>query len=292
LTHKIITERLIKYIEENKAIPWQKPWSTRSIFPTNFFSKRAYHGINLLMLGMMPYECPYWATFKQIKENNGMIKAGEHGTTIVFSKIKTYENKQDDGSVKVRKIPLLYYYKVWNIAQTDLTFEIPEQTIRTIDEADALLKDYSIRADCKINIIPSDRACYSLSSDTITAPSAFQYKNVSEYYGSIFHEVVHSTGHSKRLNRFTEIDSALFEIESYSKEELIAEIGSSFILNYFGIMEDSFNNSAAYLDGWLKKLRSDVKLIVSAASAASKAYDYILGTETKNEENTKEKEND
>ena len=126
-----------------------------------------------------------------------------------------------------------------------------------------------------MRITESDKAYYQPGTDTVTVPQLSQYKQQEEYYSTLFHELTHSTGHRSRLDRLTDI--AAFGSEQYSKEELIAELGSAFLVNHCGLeTENSFRNSAGYIQGWLKALKDDKRLIISAAGAAEKAVNLIL----------------
>lgn len=129
-----------------------------------------------------------------------------------------------------------------------------------------------------IEHVRGDEASYSPSRDRITLPLREQFKSTEEFYSTLLHEVVHSTGHAKRLNRLR--SQVHFASEDYSKEELVAEVGSAALMNYAGIETvKSFRNSAAYIQGWLQALRNDNKLIIQASGQAAKAVDFILGTE-------------
>lgn len=122
----------------------------------------------------------------------------------------------------------------------------------------------------------SDSAYYRPSTDTVVIPEIGQFAEIAEYYSTLFHELTHSTGHKTRLNRLTA--TAHFGNEEYSKEELVAEIGAATLVNIAGIeTSKSFNNSAAYIEGWSRALRENKKMIVEASSKANKAVNYILG---------------
>jgi antirestriction protein ArdC len=121
------------------------------------------------------------------------------------------------------------------------------------------------------------RASYAPSTDTVTMPARTAFDSQAEYYSTLFHELTHSTGHAKRLGREGFDRPQLFASESYSREELIAEMGSAMLCGVAGIEQKTLANSAAYLKTWIARLRSDSKLIVSAAGAAQKAADYIRG---------------
>lgn len=121
-----------------------------------------------------------------------------------------------------------------------------------------------------------DRAFYCPSTDSITLPHMAQFAETSEYYSTAFHELTHSTGHAKRLNRMN--NTAFFGSEAYSKEELIAEIGASALVNVAGLeTSHSFRNSTAYIQNWLQVLKDDKRFIVFAAGKAEKAVNMILG---------------
>ena len=124
----------------------------------------------------------------------------------------------------------------------------------------------------------SNKAFYSPASDKVVVPLKEQYQNINEYYSTTFHELTHSTGHKTRLDRLENGVVAAFGSETYSKEELVAEMGSANILNILGIeTQQTFKNSAAYIQNWLQVLKNDNKFIVSAASKAEKAVNFILG---------------
>ena len=121
------------------------------------------------------------------------------------------------------------------------------------------------------------RAWYSSELDTIGIPPMERFESAEKFYCTRFHEYGHATGHPRRLHRFDIADcSDIFGSESYSKEELVAELTAAFLCAHAGI-DNTLEHSASYLQGWLKRLREDRKLIVIAAASAQKAADYILG---------------
>jgi antirestriction protein ArdC len=120
-----------------------------------------------------------------------------------------------------------------------------------------------------------DKAFYRPVTDSIHLPDRNSFDSAGEYYSTLFHEMTHSTGHQSRLNRSTLTEVVPFGSETYSKEELVAEFGAAFLCAHAGI-ENTVNNSASYINGWLRKLRSDPKLAILAASQGQKAADYIL----------------
>ena len=200
---------------------------------------------------------------------------------VVFWKIIDVEEKNDKGEIEKKKLPLLRYYNVFHISQVECVEPLKEKLnteIEPIEEADRIIKDYVDREQLVFNECKSNRAYYAPLIDTVVVPLKEQFMNTPEWYGTTFHELVHSSGSKNRLNRLETSNLASFGSETYSKEELVAEIGSASILNYLGIETDkTFNNSASYIESWLQVLRNDNKFIVSASSKAEKAVNYILG---------------
>ena len=144
-------------------------------------------------------------------------------------------------------------------------------------KAESIICDYLKTSGVKLEHMEGDRAFYRPSDDSITLPLLAQFKETAEYYSTAFHELIHSTGHSKRLNRIA--GTAYFGSEAYSKEELVAEIGASALVNAAGLeTAASFRNNAAYVQNWLTVLKSDKRFIVNAAGKAEKAVALILGS--------------
>jgi antirestriction protein ArdC len=266
-----VTEQVIKQLESGVA-PWRKPW--RTLPPANLISKKPYRGINVFLLAFAGYGSQYWLTFNQAKQLGGNIRKGEHGTKIVFWKFDTYEAETADGDTEERKSAMLRYYTVFNLEQTEglkalralppaFPIESAEAIVEGMPNPPAFEQD--------------SRAAYIPSRDVVTMPSRTAFESQAEYYSTLFHELTHSTGHAKRLAREGFDRPQMFGSESYSREELIAEMGSAMLCGVAGIEQSTLANSAAYLKTWIERLKSDSKLVVSAASAAQKAADYIRG---------------
>ena len=223
-----------------------------------------------------------WASFKQWTDLGGHIRKGEKSSIVVFWKILPVEEVQEDGSKVVKQIPLLKYINVFHISQVDGVEPLPKEElhdIKPIEKAESILIDYWTRENIKVEHIKGNKAFYSPMSDMIQLPLFEQFKDANEYYSTAFHESVHSTMKESRCNRAEERKNKLvaFGSEEYSKEELVAEIGSANLMNIIGIeTKKSFRNSTAYIQSWLRVLRNDNKFIVSASSKAEKAVEYIL----------------
>ena len=276
--YEMVTDRIIAELEKGN-IPWKRPWTGVRSGAYNRITKKPYSIINQILL---KYSGEY-ATFKQWSELGGHIKKGEKSEIVVFWKIYQKEEiNEETGEKEVRKIPVLKYYNVFHISQVEgvKPLEVPFKEVEPIEEADKIITMYVNREHLDFKELPSNKAFYSPSRDRVVVPMKEQYENINEYYSTTFHELTHSTGHKNRLNRLQTGAVAAFGGEEYSKEELVAEIGSASLMNMLGIeTTKTFRNSAAYIQSWLKVLKNDNKFIVSAASKAEKAVNYILAAE-------------
>lgn len=278
-----ITNRIIEQLENGK-IPWHKPWGGVMSGAYNRISKKPYSLLNQMLL---KHEGEY-ATYKQWTDLGGKVKKGEKSEIVVFWKMLQVEEAKD-GKVEKKTIPLLKYINVFHISQVDGVEPKDLKPIEhnPIEEAEKIKNDYIDRENLVINEIMTDRAFYSPKRDYIQVPCKEQYKDIMEFYSTLFHEMIHSTGHRDRLGRLDiGMNFAGFGTEEYSKEELIAEIGSAFLMNHIGIeTPKTLKNSAAYIQSWLKVLRNDNKFIVSASGKAEKAMKYVLGIEEESSAN-------
>ena len=275
--YEMVTDRIIEQLE-NGVIPWEKPWTGVRSGAFNRVSKKSYSLLNQMLL---KHEGEY-ATFKQWSELGGHIRKGEKSEIVVSWKLLPVEEVQEDGSKVTKQIPMLKYISVFHISQVDGVEPLPKEKlndIEPIEKAENILRDYWTREHIKVEHVKGNKAFYSPSMDSIQLPLFEQFINANEYYSTAFHESVHSTMKESRCNRAEERKNKLvaFGSEEYSKEELLAEIGSANLMNMIGIETDkSFRNSSAYIQSWLKVLKNDVKFIVSASSKAEKAVNYIL----------------
>lgn len=273
--YQLITDRFIEELEKG-VIPWQRGWHGVRKGAYNRVSKKPYSLLNQMML---QHQGEY-ATFKQWESLGGTIKKGSKSEIVVFWKIQPVEESKEDGTKEVKHIPILRYFNVFHISQVDGVepLNVAELTeLEPIAEAERIKEEYKSRENIDIREIITNEAFYSPSRDIIEVPCKEQYTDISEFYSTLFHEMVHSTGHKSRLDRLDTSINSRFGSETYSKEELVAEIGSATILSILGIeTAKTFRNSTAYLQSWLRVLRNDNKFIVSASSRAEKAVNYIL----------------
>lgn len=276
--YELVTNRIIEQLENN-IVPWEKPWSGTIDGAFNRVSKKPYSILNQMLL---KYNGEY-ATFKQWQELGGHIRKAEKSEIIVFWKMYPIKEKQDDGTEIIKTIPLLKYINVFHISQVDGVEPLKQKVthdIEPIDKAEKILNDYWNRENITIEHVKGDKAFYSPMFDKIQLPLFEQFKQSEEYYSTAFHESIHSTMKTSRCNRQEDRKGKVvsFGSEEYSKEELVAEVGSAQLMNIVGIeTTKSFRNSTAYIQSWLKVLRNDNKFIVSASSKAEKAVNYILG---------------
>lgn len=277
--YEMVTDRIISQLESG-VIPWQKPWTGVKSGAFNRVSKKSYSLLNQMLL---KHEGGEYATFKQWQDLGGHVRKGEKSEIVVFWKIQPVEEMKEDGTKEIKQIPLLRYFNVFHISQVEGVEPLPKDElhdIEPIEKAENILHDYWSRENITIEHVTGDKAYYSPSLDMIRLPLFEQFTDANEYYSTAFHESVHSTLKESRCNRAEDRKGKLvaFGSDEYSKEELVAEIGSANIMNIIGIETNkSFRNSSAYIQNWLSVLKNDTKFIVSASSKAEKAVNYILG---------------
>ena len=266
--YEIVTSKILEKLEQGK-IPWRQPWDNNGA--VNWNSQKPYRGINALLLDPGEY-----ATFTQIEKAGGKVKKGQRAQIAVLWKFGNEIDK--DGNETGKKTAWMRYYNVFNIETQceGLTSrrKVIERNNDPIQAAEQIKEGYK---DCPHVTFAPGRAFYKPAQDIISIPHINDYKNPAEYYSTMFHEMAHSTGHTSRLNRAGVTGIAAFGSETYSKEELVAEITAAMLCGVTGIENSTIDNSAAYIQSWSRKLKDDPKLIVTAASQAQKAADYIQG---------------
>lgn len=268
---EVVTERILEKLRQG-VVPWRRSWKGAA----NAVTKKEYRGINAVLLSTSSYGSRYWLTYKQAAFQGGSVRSGERGLPVVYWHMidKTEHGKRvldDDGDPV--KVPLLRYSTVFNIEQTDGVKAPKEESVDLglpLDRA----KDVAARCPCPI-LTQGSQPGYSASLDRIEMPELAAFQTPANYYHVLFHEMTHATGHESRLKRSL---STYKGSGSYAKEELIAEIGAAFLANRCDILDDAaLEDSASYLDGWMKALRDDAGLILSASGKAQKAVDFLFG---------------
>lgn len=224
------------------------------------------------------YRSDFWLTFKQAQQKGGRVRKGEKATLIVFWKQLTKTDPETDESVQ---IPLLRHYNVFNAEQCDgITppdAEQLEQHMPPLERNSAAEEIVDGYRDPPAIEHRGGRAVYRPTLDRIEIPKPELFESSESYYATLFHELSHSTGHSKRLNRGLDTTLAPFGSPDYGKEELVAEMSAAFLAAACGISPPTIAQSAAYIDNWRTVLKGDKKLVITAAGAAQKSADWILG---------------
>jgi antirestriction protein ArdC len=283
---KEITERIIAQLRAG-VVPWRKPWSTRAsgtidgapvLFPRNAVTGRAYSGINILLLWGKIDDCGFsdarFLTFKQAKELGGTVRKGEKGTEVVY--VNFVERESRANPEETVRIPFLKSYYVFNLAQCD---GLPAKLVDAgnvidrppvkLNERDATIDDFVLSTGARIQH-GEPRAFYTTAGDFVNMPIFQSFMSSHRYYATLFHELGHWTGAAARLNRTF---GRRFGDRAYAAEELVAELASAFTCAEFGI--DNDGQDAAYIATWLERLEANDGLLIAAASAASKAVEYM-----------------
>ena len=309
--YKMVTDKIIGMLKSASPTDYHRAWKDDVFFiPINYASKKPYRGINRLLLQERigfagAFRNPYFLTFKQIKKHKGTLKKGAKGYEVIYYSIR-YVVPADKNSGRkafsstnaqkvldflhkyklsediVGRIPMIRYYNVYNGADIEnIDFKLDELQIgRAVPDsatenraAQLIVENYPNPPAIKNE---GNQAYYNPASDYIKLPKQEQFDTVNDYYRTLFHELTHSTGHNKRLNRGIHL---MLEKDDYAKEELVAEFGAVFLSAWAGIMWYNNKNHAAYLKGWnsaIKESKNDNKFLMRAASLAQQATDYIL----------------
>lgn len=279
--YTIVSDRIIELLEKG-VIPWQQPWSQAGL-PKNLISKHQYRGINVWLLASLSYSQNFFLTFNQIKEMGGSIKRGEKSCPVIFWKWLERDNKQTG---EKERIPFLRYYNVFNISQIE---GIPKEKLPPVIErnnepirsCEEIIAQMPKRPEIRHK---EHQAFYNKADDYVNMPKSGTFINSDSYYSTLFHELVHSTGHKERLNRRELMESKGFGSQDYSVEELTAEMGASYLKSHAGIPIENLENNAAYIQHWLERLKKDKKFIVYASARAQQAVDYILNIRNEDKE--------
>ncbi|MBQ5265155.1 DUF1738 domain-containing protein [Klebsiella pneumoniae] len=254
--------------------PWACPWQRvpgMSGLPSNYTTGTVYSGMNIMLLWCSASEQGFsdsrWMTYKQAQAAGGQVRKGEHGTIAIF--YTTLEKENDAGEID--HIPMLKTFVVFNVEQIDglsLTAETvaPEATFDPLPQAENLFSNSGARI-----IEKGQNAFFMPSTDEIWLPERHLFADAANFYATGLHELVHWSGAKSRLNREMK---GRFGSEDYAFEELIAELGSAFLMADLGIVGEVQHES--YIASWLKALKNDKRYIFKASSAASKAHRYLM----------------
>jgi antirestriction protein ArdC len=234
----------------------------------------------VFLLSAVGYSSPYWLTFRQARSLGGHVRKGKRALPVVFwSMVDHVEHDTGDKS----RIPVLRYYSAFNVAQCD---GLPAEIVAAADDAPPRPFAPIVACERVVEGMPNrpaihhgfQAACYVPSADEVRMPDRPQFDAPAGYYATLFHELGHSTGHATRLARKGIAEApAAFGSDTYGREELVAEMTSAYLCGFTGIEPAMIENAAAYVAGWLKVIRQDARLVVTAAAQAQKAADYIVG---------------
>jgi len=271
--HKAITDKI-----KSGTMPWDRPWNTSTARlgeNKNFTTDKPYRGINAFMTYGI-FESPNWMTFKQINDKGGKVRKGSSATLVIFwSMIK---NKKEESKDKEDKMfPIMKFYYIFNLDQVE-GIDCPD-TKDTEDKLDFVPSEKAESVVKKYKNIPTINhggpvACYNFIKDVVSVPAKDDFKSVEGYYATLFHELVHSTGHTSRLNRNL---TGMGDHSSYSKEELVAEMGAAILCSQSGLSEEVIDNQASYISSWSSRLKDAPGELINACQKAQKAVDLING---------------
>jgi antirestriction protein ArdC len=289
-----VVNRIIINQLDKGVVPWEMPWTMdkgKSVAPQNYGSKRDYRGINfwnlICEMDMRNHEVPYFLTSKQVADKGGKIAKGAKPYYVTYyGKFNVTETEIDketgDTETLEKAIRFLKLYAVYNIEDTDLQFDKPDnkpaKEVERISSAEEILEGMPKKPKIKFG---GNQAFYSPSQDLVQMPKPENFKQIDRYYSTFFHELVHSTKDDKRCgtDHFRK-NSKAFGDKQYSWEELVAELGASYLCSEAGILHKTVGQSAAYIKGWAKSLQQYIKedktYFFKAANYAQKAADFIL----------------
>ncbi|KAA0510173.1 ArdC family protein [Enterobacter vonholyi] len=271
--YQTVTDSIIAALETGVK-PWACPWQRTpgmSGLPSNYATGMGYSVMNIMLLWCSASEQGFndsrWMTYKQAKAEGGQVRKGEHGTTAIFYTMLERENNEGE----TEYIPMLKTFTVFNVEQIDgLTLSdeavFPAETFEPLPQAEALFRNSGATIIAK-----GQNAFFAPSTDEIHLPERRLFSDAANFYATGLHELVHWSGAKSRLNREMK---GKFGSEDYAFEELIAELGSAFLMADLGIVGEVQHES--YIASWLKALRNDKRYIFKAASAASKAHRYLM----------------
>ena len=305
--YDVMNDRILALLDKG-VVPWRKSWSARGGaegLPRNVEGRR-YTGANTFLLDARMtaegWTDPRFLTYKKAKElaikeptgevdengepvmrSLGGVREGEKGTPVVYWKtFRVTEPDPETGVMKVKTIPFLRYYTVFNVEQCENINVKPLPVREPIAEWEAVEAAEEVIANMPnrpaFDHKGRDRAYYIPALDAVHVPAKEDFASAGGYYETLFHEFTHSTGHKSRLNRKHADQPAHFGSEPYAREELVAEFGAAFLMAEVGLDSDeSVENMAAYIASWKKAVAEDKRALVVAAGQAQKAADYILG---------------
>lgn len=281
-----VNERILELLDAG-TVPWRKPWNGgvgAAFRPRNYTSGRPYRGMNLMLLSALGYEDPRFLTMNQANKLGGRIRKGSRSIPVLLWKPAHKRTTDDDGIERSETYLITRLYRVFPIGCVEgidvrpLPAPPAGHEHDPIASADAIVHGY--RGRPSVGHDGGGRAFYRPVTDTVHMPALAAFDSPHDYYATLLHELAHSTGHPRRLARWESLDDLRpFGTPEYSREELVAEMTASYLMGVAGIEAPVIANSAAYIDGWRRKIEDDPRCVINAAQAAQKAADHILGPE-------------
>jgi len=275
-----VTNKIVTALQSGAVPFWRQTWakSEHSGAPTSAVSGKPYQGINRVLLSLQSHQSKWWATYNGWQSLGGQVRRAERGTAAILYKPVTKKKVNDEGEEEKSRFALLKTFTLFHLSQVDGDLKQFRDTPRPdtgtpfVDYGPAEEAFAATGADVRFG---GGRAYFSPSEDYIQLPPKASFSNAKDLYSVLAHETVHWSGHESRLNRLCKF--ARFGSEAYAVEELVAELGAAFLSTELGVPQsDDLSNVTAYLGHWLKVLQRDHSAIFTAASAASKAADFIL----------------
>jgi len=263
--YELINTKIVEQLE-NGIIPWKKSW-INARWPQNLVSGSPYRGVNVLLLTSPCFSQNYFLSFQQLKELGGKVKKGAIPCPVLY-----WKDAENGGKAIPR------YRSVYNVEQCE---GIPKEKIKSVQKiifsekhCEEIIRNMPERPQFKDN----DKASYSVVNDFVMMPQRAMYKRAESYFGLFFYQLVHSTGHPKRLNRKGFAENKDWNEKPDVTEKLIAEIGTGFIKTLVGMEEIKVKQNPITIERWLKALKKNNSLVIYAATQAQKAVDYILNS--------------
>jgi len=279
-----VTNQILADLEKGVR-PWNKPWNAEHAAGRITRPLRAngqpYRGMNVILLWSSAvangFAAPLWMTFNQARELGGHVKAGSKGTPVVYADKFTKTEAKDDGSEEEKDVFFMKQYTVFNAEQVAGLLErfyalaAPRlDPVRRIEHVEAFCRN--TKAEVRHG---GTSAHYSPNDDRVQMPPFEAFEDAESYYATLLHELTHWTKHATRLDR--DFGRKRFGDEGYAREELVAEIGASFLCADLELEPVVREDHAAYIAHWLKVLRDDKRAIFVAAALAEKAADHLHG---------------
>lgn len=285
-----VTDIILAQLEKG-TVPWKSSNIATVGYPRNFLTKNPYQGINVFLLSLFRYSSPWFLTYRQAQQLDGQVRKGEKGHLIVKCGLiekETHETHPNNGNGEVATETRGYLraYTVFNSCQID-GIDFPETKHPDYQPSENVARAKEIITGMpnppKVEEGPHALPHYQPKADLVGIPAREAFASEEDFYSVLFHEFTHATGHASRLARKTLLENegimaAGTARQTYAKEELVAEMGAAFLNAHAGIVSDHHENSAAYLQSWLRvfKIKANRRWIVEAASQAQKSTSLIM----------------